>query len=79
MLGFCAEATDPAIRVGCELSDARWFSAAEIIDGLAAGSLVLPPKLSVSHELIAHWLREHAGVELGELVGDRDAWKSART
>ena len=78
MLGFCAEALDPAIRVGCELSDARWFSATEIIDGLAAGSLVLPPKLSVSHELIAHWLRAHAGVELGELVAN-DAWAAPRT
>ncbi len=78
MLGFVAEAVDPSIRVGTELSDARWFSAGEIIDGLAAGSLGMPPKLSVSHELIAHWLRAQAGVELATLVGDRDAWKPAR-
>jgi NAD+ diphosphatase len=78
MLGFCAEAIDPSIRVGCELSDARWFDAAEIIDGIASGNLVLPPKLSVSHELIAHWLRARAGVELGELVA-ANAWESPRT
>jgi len=78
MLGFCAEAIDPSIRVGCELSDARWFGAAEIIDGIASGGLVLPPRLSVSHELIAHWLRAHAGVELGELVAT-DAWATPRT
>jgi len=77
MLGFCAEAVDASIRVGCELSDARWFSAAEIIDGIASGGLVLPPKLSVSHELIAHWLRSHAGVELGALVAT-DAWATPR-
>jgi NAD+ diphosphatase len=78
MLGFCAEAIDPSIRVGCELSDARWFSAAEIVDGIGSGELVLPPRLSVSHELIAHWLRTHAGVELAELVAT-DAWATPRT
>jgi NAD+ diphosphatase len=77
MLGFCAEAIDPSIRVGCELSDARWFSPGEIVDGLAAGSFALPPKLSVSHELIAHWLRTQAGVELGELVA-KDARATPR-
>ena len=73
MLGFVAEATDPSIRVGAELAEARWFCAGEIVDGLAAGTLALPPKLSVSHELIAHWLRERAGIELADLVAG-DAW-----
>jgi len=73
MLGFVAEAIDPSIQVGSELAEARWFSAGEIVDGLATGALALPPKLSVSHELLAHWLREHAGLELGELVAG-DAW-----
>lgn len=79
MLGFVAEATDPSIRVGAELAEARWFSVGEIVDGLADGTLALPPKLSVSHELIAHWLRAQARIELGDLVGDRDAWKTSRT
>jgi NAD+ diphosphatase len=78
MLGFCAEAIDPSIRVGCELSDARWFGADELVDGIASGTIVLPPRLSVSHELIAHWLRVQAGVELGELVAT-DAWAQPRT
>jgi NAD+ diphosphatase len=77
MLGFEAEAIDPSIQVGAELSDARWFSAGEIVDGLAARSLVLPPKLSVSHELIAHWLRRTAGVELADVVGD-EPWVRPR-
>jgi len=76
MLGFTAEAVDPAIRVGDELSDARWFSAGEIVDGLAARTLVLPPRLSVSHELIAHWLRER-GVELADVLGD-EPWLRPR-
>ena len=71
-----AQAVDPTIRVGDELSDARWFSAGEIVDGLAARTLVLPPRLSVSHELIAHWLRER-GVELADVLGD-EPWLRPR-
>ncbi|KAB2899299.1 MAG: NAD(+) diphosphatase [Dokdonella sp.] len=66
MLGFSAEAEDPAIRVGHELAAARWFSAGELVDGLADGSLSLPPRVSVSRALIAHWLRGR-GVELDVL------------
>jgi NAD+ diphosphatase len=38
---------------------------------------VLPPKLSVSHELIAHWLRETAGLELADLLTD-EPWQPPR-
>ncbi len=78
MIGFVAEAADPAIRIGRELSDARWFGVEEIVEGLAQRELVLPPKLSVSHELIAHWLREAAGLELAELLSD-EPWQKAGT
>ena len=70
MLGFIAEAEDPTINVGPELREARWFSADDVVDGLAQRTLVLPPRLSVSHELIAHWLRETSGLELAELLSD---------
>lgn len=70
MLGFLAHARDPAIRVGSELADARWFSAAELVDGVVDGSLLLSPRVSVSHALIAHWLRETAGVELAGLQAE---------
>ena len=70
MLGFVAHARDPAIRVGSELADARWFSAAELVDGVVDGSLLLSPRVSVSHALIAHWLRETAGVELAGLQAE---------
>ena len=63
VLGFVAQASDATIRVGAELADARWFSVGDLVDGFADGSLTLPPRLSVSRELIAHWLREH-GVDL---------------
>lgn len=66
MLGFIAQAEEPSIRLGHELADARWFSVGQILAGLEAGSLSLPPPVSVSHALIAHWLRGHA-IDLGEL------------
>ena len=77
MLGFTAQATDPAIAVGRELCDARWFSVDELVGGLTERTIVLPPRLSVSHELIAHWLRDTAGLELGELLSD-EPWHTAR-
>ena len=76
MLGFTAQAADPAIHIGRELSDARWFGADDIVSGLAERTLVLPPRLSVSHELIAHWLRETAGLELAGLLSD-EPWQKA--
>jgi NAD+ diphosphatase len=75
MLGFRAEADDPAIRVGPELSDARWFSADQLISDVAARRIVLPPRVSVSHELIADWLRGESGLELADLLGD-EPWQA---
>jgi NAD+ diphosphatase len=68
MVGFTAEATDPTIRLGGELAEARWFTADEIVLGLAERTLGVSPPLSVSFRLIEHWLRERAGVELRELI-----------
>jgi len=68
MVGFTAEAIDPTIHLGGELAEARWFSADEIIGGLADRTLGLSPPVSVSFRLIEHWMRERAGVELRELV-----------
>lgn len=70
MLGFTAEAEDPTIRVGSELSDARWFSVDELVGAVSERRIVLPPRVSVSHELIADWLRKTAGLELAELVSE---------
>ncbi|HEY0178260.1 MAG TPA: NAD(+) diphosphatase [Dokdonella sp.] len=76
MLGFTAEAEDATIRIGPELADARWFGADDLLAALAARRIVLPPRLSVSHELIAHWLREVAGVELAEHLSE-EPWQKA--
>ena len=77
MLGFTARATDPAIKVGAELADARWFEVDDIVRGLADRTFVLPPPLSVSHRLIEHWLRETAGLELSAIAND-EPWLAAR-
>jgi NAD+ diphosphatase len=68
MVGFTAEAVDPTIRLGGELAEARWFTADDIVRGLAERTLGLSPPVSVSFRLIEHWMRENAGVELRELV-----------
>lgn len=77
MLGFMAEAIDPTIRLGSELSDARWFGVDDLVRELAERRLVLPPRLSVSHELIADWLRACSGLELADLLSD-EPWQKPR-
>jgi NAD+ diphosphatase len=69
MVGFTATAISPEIRLrDGELEDARWFTPQQIIDGLADGSLGTPTRLSVSYQLLSHWLRERAGLDLDVLV-----------
>jgi NAD+ diphosphatase len=70
MLGFTAQAEDPAIQVGPELAEARWFEADQLMADLRSGQLVLPPRVSVAYRLIQHWLRQAAGAELDEFVSD---------
>lgn len=78
MLGFSARASDPAISVGAELAEARWFEVDDIVRGLAGRSLVLPPPLSVSYRLIEHWLRDVGGLELSALMSD-EPWFRPKT
>jgi NAD+ diphosphatase len=69
MIGFTATALSPDINLrDGELEDARWFTPQQIADGLADGSLGTPTKLSVSYQLMAHWLRERAGMDLDALT-----------
>ena len=52
MLGFTAHAATTAIDLrDQELEDARWFTRAD----LAAGSLMVPPTISISFRLIEDW------------------------
>jgi len=69
MVGFIATAVSRQITMrDHELEDARWFTPQQIADGLADGSFLPSTALSVSYQLLAHWLRQRAGWELGELV-----------
>ncbi|MBN8482901.1 MAG: NAD(+) diphosphatase, partial [Xanthomonadales bacterium] len=68
MLGFTARADDPAIRVGAELAEARWFEVDAFVQGLRTREIALPPKVSVSYRLIEHWLRSAGGLELDAFV-----------
>jgi NAD+ diphosphatase len=56
MLGFRASAAPQELRFGGELEDARWFSAAQIRQQVAAGELQVSPRLSISRWLIDDWL-----------------------
>lgn len=67
MLGFTARADDPAIQVGDEIDEARWFEVDDFVRDVESGALGLPPPLSVSYRLIEHWLKQAGGLELGML------------
>ena len=69
MIGFTASALSPTIRLrDGELEDARWFTPQQIVDALADGSLKTPSRLSVSYQLLSHWLQQRAGLDLDALV-----------
>ncbi len=57
MLGFYAEADDEAIRIdGDELTDARWFTRAQI-RGRASEGFDIPPPDSIARRLIDDWVQ----------------------
>lgn len=61
MVGFHAIASDPAISVGEELEDARWFAADELLAAVRSGAVDLPPGISISRRLIMDWLLRQLG------------------
>ncbi|MGF6710796.1 NAD+ diphosphatase [Luteibacter sp. W1I16] len=70
MVGFTATAKTRDIRLrDDELEDARWFTVDDIVQGMASGSLGVPPPLSVSYRLIEHWLGLR-GIQLDDLVAN---------
>src|SRR5580658_179827 len=73
MLGFTAHAVTHDVRLGDqELEDARWFTRAE----LAAGTPLLPPRLSISFRLIEHWYE--AGGHSARDIAGAIPWPSSR-
>jgi NAD+ diphosphatase len=59
MLGFTAIAASKDLRVGAELSDARWFSVQDFESAICSGALKVPPPVSVSFRLIENWYDHH--------------------
>lgn len=56
MMGFRGRALTTGITVdGAELSSAGWWSREELTRDLAAGSMLLPPPLSIARQLIEDW------------------------
>jgi NAD+ diphosphatase len=72
MLGFAAEALTDEIRLDDELEDARWFTRAELRNGLADGTLRIPQPLSIAYRLIESWYDGSGRRPLVELA--RQAW-----
>lgn len=69
MLGFTATAGAREIQLNDgELEDARWFTPAQIIEGVRSGTLRASSPLSISYRLLEHWLRERADIDLNEVV-----------
>lgn len=61
MIGFHAEASDPSIRLGEELADARWWEPEEVLQAVQDGRLLIPPPIALSFRLIDRWLVEQLG------------------
>lgn len=61
MLGFEATATSTTIVIGEELEDAAWFDPHDMKLAIADGSLLMPPRMSISRWLIERWHRDVTG------------------
>jgi len=69
MLGFRAHATDSRISLNDnELEDARWFSREDVRAALLSGKLRVPPQLSISSRLIAHWYDDGEAGRLAAII-----------
>ncbi len=67
MLGFRGTAVSTeVITDDVEITDARWFSRAELAAALESGDVKLPPPVSISRRLIEDWY--------GEELGEDEAW-----
>ena len=56
MLGFIARAASSAVRTdGVEITDARWFTRAELEEAATTGAVQLPGGISIAHRLVEHW------------------------
>lgn len=67
MIGYTARAVNTELRIDPhEIRHARWFTRDELTADLAAGTVTLPPRLSIARHLIERWY----GRELPPQPGD---------
>ena len=61
MLGYRARVAAGSAEArpdGEEISELRWFTRDELLAGAEAGSVRIPPPLSIARRLIEHWYGE---------------------
>jgi NAD+ diphosphatase len=59
MLAFVARATSTEITVdGVEVTEARWFTRAELLAAASSGEVLLPSKASIARALVEEWAGE---------------------
>lgn len=64
MLGFRARATDETITLpDGEIAEALWLTRQGLRDAMASGEVLLPPPVSIAHQLITEWLDETQWLE----------------
>jgi NAD+ diphosphatase len=57
MVGFTARALGTDVRLQeSEIAEVRWFTRDELREAVAAGTLGVSPRLSISRRLVEHWL-----------------------
>lgn len=77
LLGFHALGiADPPQVDQDELEAAAWFSREDIRNGIAAGSLLVPPPFTLSYRLLEEWFDLDSPVPLGDCVKGRYADRS---
>lgn len=56
MLGFRAHAADPTLHIdGAEITDARWFDRAQLLEAGQRGEVLMPGPVSIARWLIERW------------------------
>ena len=75
MLGFIAVANSYDIQIdGHEIEDAKWFSHSDVYLRIKEGTLFLPPKISISYNLIENWFNDGELGKLNDIMHPDNEW-----
>lgn len=67
MLGYSAEAIDTDFELEQDdIGEAQWLNADELIQKMQEGTVLPPPDLSISYQLINDWFEEQTGQPLSQ-------------